>query len=164
MEEEDYLIITKIKQHQLNSNRISNNNFDTFKENVSNLVKEIVLDHLESRGLSVKQYMRLHDLGFLYIPKSPFVYFMNLSIMIARQGCLGSIEPYLSNEEVYNWINLRYSQKFEKASVEQKEALFNDAVNEIWSKCLYTLKGISEFRNYIDWDRNYPMINPKYRI
>ena len=164
MEEEDYLIITKIKQHQLNSNRISNNNFDTFKENVSNLVKEIVLNHLESRGLSVEQYMRLHDLGFLYIPKNPIVYFMNLSIIISRQGCLGSIEPYLSNEEVYNWINLRYSQKFEKASVEQKEALFNDAVNEIWSKCLYTLKGISEFRNYNDWDRNYPMINPQYRI
>lgn len=164
MEEEDYLIITKRKQHQLNSNRIIYTNFVAFKENVSNLVKKIVLDHLESRGLSVKQYMRLHELGFLYIPKEPFVYFMNLSIMIARQGCLGTIEPYLSNDEVYNWINLRYSQKFEKASVEQKEALFNDAVNEIWSKCLYTLKDISEFRNYIDWDRNYPMIDPKYRI
>lgn len=164
MEEKNYLIIIRIKQQQLNSNRIVNNSFETFKENVSNIVKEIILNHLESRGLSVKQYMRLHNLGFLYIPKSPFVYFTNLSIMIAYQGRLGSIEPYLSNEEVYNWINLRYSQKFENASVEQKDALFNDAVNEIWSKCLYILKDISEFRNYIDWDRNYPMINPKYRI
>lgn len=138
--------------------------FECFKHKAADTVKEIIIDHLESRSLSIKQYMRLHDLGFLYIPSDPLNYVMNLSIMVANIGRLGSVVPYLSNEKVYEWIDSRYSERFKSVSDEQRNLLFDDAVNELWGKCLCLLKNIDGFRCYVDWDRNYPMIYPKYRI
>ena len=41
-----------------------NENFDTFKQNVANLVKEFVLDHIESHCLSIEQCLQLCEAEF----------------------------------------------------------------------------------------------------
>lgn len=44
-----------------------NEQFEKFKEEVANLVKEIVLNNIESRCLSINEYNKLYDLGFIYL-------------------------------------------------------------------------------------------------
>lgn len=43
-----------------------NENFDTFKQNVANIVKRIVLDQIESHCLSIEQCHQLCGAGFPY--------------------------------------------------------------------------------------------------
>lgn len=50
-----------------------NDNFEIFKEGVANLVKRIVLDHIESHCLSIKQCRQLCGNGFPYFPTHTFL-------------------------------------------------------------------------------------------
>lgn len=43
-----------------------NENFEIFKQNVVNIVKRIVLDHIESHCLSIEQCHQLCEAGFPY--------------------------------------------------------------------------------------------------
>ena len=74
----------------------------------------------------------------------------------------GNITQLMANTEIYSFLDNNYIDKFN--STNQKECVFNDAVNEVWKKCLRSMKGIVDFRIFIDWDRQYPMIKNEYRI
>ena len=136
-----------------------NENFETFKENVANLVKRIVLDHIESHCLSFKQCKQLCDNGFPYFPTYTFLLPTNFIVYYSNHG---KITKLMTNTEINSFLDKHYMDKFNNTN--QKECVFNDAVNEIWRKCLYSMQGIVEFRNYIDWDKQFPMIKSKYRI
>lgn len=132
-----------------------NENFETFKENVANLVKRIVLDHIESHCLSFKQCQQLCDNGFHYFPYFPITFLIYNDVH-------GNITQLMANTEIYSFLDKNYIDKFN--STNQKECVYNNAVNEVWKKCLRSMKGIVDFRIFIDWDRQYPMIKNEYRI
>lgn len=50
-----------------------NENFDTFKQNVANIVKRIVLDQIESHCLSIEQCHQLCEAGFPYFTNNMFL-------------------------------------------------------------------------------------------
>lgn len=136
-----------------------NEQFEKFKEEVANLVKEIVLNNIESRCLSINEYNKLYDLGFIYLGVKRLSFLRFHFTQVNRKDY-----PLFNNDLVYEYLDNHYQNEFEKTPLCQREDLFNKAVNDIWSKCLSILQKVIDFRNCIDWDREYPMIKQEYRI
>lgn len=136
-----------------------NEQFEKFKEEVANLVKEIVLNNIESRCLSINEYNKLYDFGFIYLGVKRLSFLRFHLTQVNRKDY-----PLFNNDLVYEYLDNHYQNEFEKTPLCQREDLFNKAVNDIWSKCLSVLQKVIDFRNCIDWDREYPMIKQEYRI
>lgn len=137
-----------------------NDNFEIFKENVANLVKRIVLDHIESHCLSFKQCKQLCDNGFPFFPTYTFLLPTTFIVYYSNHG---NITQLMTNTEIYKFLDEYYFDMYKNAN-QDMEDIYNDAINEVWKTCLHSMKGIVDFRNFIDWDRQYPMIKNEYRI
>ena len=137
-----------------------NENFDTFKQNVANLVKGIVLDHIESHCLSIEQCHQLCEAGFSYFTNNMF---LSPTALIVYHCNHGNITRLMDNTKIYDYLDKHYLGMYQKAT-QNIENIYNDAINEVWKLCFHSMKGIVDFRNSIDWDRQYPMINKECRI
>ena len=137
-----------------------NENFDIFKQNVANIVKRIVLDHIESHCLSIEQCHQLCEAGFPYFANNMF---LSPTALIVYHCNYGNITRLMDNTKIYDYLDKHYLCMYQKAN-QNIENIYNDAINEVWKLCFQSMKGIVDFRNSIDWDRQYPMINKECRI
>ena len=62
-----------------------NENFDAFKQNVSNLVKN-VLGHIESHWLSIEQCNQLCEAGFPYFTNKMFLSPIDVIVYFRNNG------------------------------------------------------------------------------
>lgn len=137
-----------------------NENFDTFKQNVANIVKRIVLDQIESHCLSIEQCHQLCEAGFPYFTNNMF---LSPTALIVYHCNHGNITRLMDNTKIYDYLDKHYLGMYQKAN-QNIENIYNDAINEVWKLCFHSMKGIVDFRNSIDWDRQYPMIIKECRI
>lgn len=137
-----------------------NENFEIFKQNVVNIVKRIVLDHIESHCLSIKQCHQLCEAGFPYFTNNMF---LSPTTLIVYHCNHGNITRLMDNTKIYDYLDKHYLGMYQKAN-QNIENIYNDAINEVWELCFHSMKGIVDFRNFIDWNRLYPMINKECRI
>lgn len=137
-----------------------NENFDIFKQNVANIVKRIVLDHIESHCLSIEQCHQLCEAGFPYFTNNMF---LSPTTLIVYHCNHGNITRLMDNTKIYDYLDKHYLGMYQKAN-QNIENIYNDAINEVWKLCFHSMKGIVECRNFIDWDRQYPMINKEWRM
>ena len=137
-----------------------NENFDTFKQNVANIVKRIVLDQIESHCLSIEQCHQLCEAGFPYFTNNMF---LSSTALIVYHCNHGNITSLMDNTKIYDYLDKHYLGMYQKAN-QNIENIYNDAINEVWNLCFHSMKGVVDFRNSIDWDRQYPMINKECRI
>ena len=137
-----------------------NENFDIFKQNVVNIVKRIVLDHIESHCLSIEQCYQLCEAGFPYFTNNMF---LSPTTLIVYHCNYGNITRLMDNTKIYDYLDKHYLGMYQKAN-QNIENIYNDAINEVWELCFQSMKGIVDFRNFIDWNRLYPMINKECRI
>lgn len=75
----------------------------------------------------------------------------------------GNITELMDNTKIYDYLDKHYLGMYQKAN-QNIENIYNDAINEVWKLCFHSMKGIVECRNFIDWDRQYPMINKEWRM
>lgn len=137
-----------------------NEKFDTFKQNVANIAKRIVLDHIESHCLSIEQCHQLCEAGFPYFTNNMF---LSPTALIGYHCNHGNITRLMDNTKTYDYLDKHYFGMYQKAN-QNIENICNDAINEVWKLCFHSMKGIVDFRNFIDWNRLYPMINKECRI
>lgn len=137
-----------------------NENFDTFKQHVANIVKRIVLDQIESHCLSIEQCHQLCEAGFPYFTNNMF---LSPTALIVYHCNHGNITRLMDNIKIYDYLDKHYLGMYQKAN-QNIEDIYNDAINEVWKLCFHSMKGIVDFRNSIDWDRQYPIINKECRI
>ena len=137
-----------------------NENFDIFKQNVVNIVKRIVLDHIESHCLSIEQCYQLCEAGFPYFTNNMF---LSPTTLIVYHCNYGNITRLMDNTKISDYLDKHYLGMYQKAN-QNIENIYNDAINEVWELCFHSMKGIVDFRNFIDWNRLYPMINKECRI
>lgn len=89
--------------------------------------------------------------------------FLLPTILIVYHYNHGNIAKLMDNTKIYDYLDKHYLGMYQKAN-QNIENIYNDAINEVWKLGSHSMKGIVDFRNSIDWDRQYPMINKECRM
>ncbi len=82
-----------------------NENFDIFKQNVANIVKRIVLDHIESHCLSIEQCHQLCEAGFPYFTNNMF---LSPTTLIVYHCNHDNIKSFMDNTKIYDYLDKHY--------------------------------------------------------
>lgn len=102
-----------------------NEKFDTFKQNVANIAKRIVLDHIESHCLSIEQCHQLCEAGFPYFTNNMF---LSPTALIGYHCNHGNITRLMDNTKTYDYLDKHYFGMYQKAN-QNIENICNDAIN-----------------------------------
>lgn len=123
------------------------------KRGVSQIKKSIWYSAKKYDAMVFEYEQQIEDIEKFLLPTILIVYHYNH----------GNIAKLMDNTKIYDYLDKHYLGMYQKAN-QNIENIYNDAINEVWKLGSHSMKGIVDFRNSIDWDRQYPMINKECRM